>query len=220
MNLSSFRDDQLPYQNVSSESMLLESLWANGEGCPPGTVPIRKYTKSECIRSKLFQQQMSVSPMDDAYPPGNFVMGSVVHTRIGTNDRYHGTSGRRSVYNLPVKDIQYTSGYLAVRARDDSFQVGWMVNPYLFKDGAEQNIPDHQRVSQCFNTMCPGLVITSRAIALGSQRGSKKYDFKFTIVRNPANQQWQLQLGDNGQVIGFWPNEILKGLSGPADYVE
>ncbi|CAM8876850.1 unnamed protein product [Rhodiola kirilowii] len=168
----SYNYDQLPYQNVSSESMLLESLWANGEGCPPGTVLIRKYTKSEFIRSKLFQQQISVSPMDDAYPPGNF-------------------------------DIQYAAGYLAVRARDDSFQVGWMIG-----------------VSQCFNTMCPGLVITSRAIALGSQRGSKKYDFKFTIVRNPANQQWQLQLGDNGQVIGFWPNEILKGLSGPADYVE
>ncbi|CAM8879897.1 unnamed protein product [Rhodiola kirilowii] len=100
-----------------------------------GTVPIRKYTKSEFIRSKLFQQQISVSPMDDAYPPGNF-------------------------------DIQYAAGYLAVRARDDSFQVGWMIG-----------------VSQCFNTMCPGLVITSRAIALGSQRGSKKYDFKFTIVR-------------------------------------
>lgn len=113
--------------SISVESSsIFKNLWVNAEGCPDGTIPIRKYTKKQFIRAhKLFQK---LYPFDDPVV-GRF--RASVHTQNGPHT-FYGTSASLSVYNYDVADSQYTAGYIMLRAADDQFQFGWMVRPRLW----------------------------------------------------------------------------------------
>uniref|UniRef100_A0A7N0TQL3 Neprosin PEP catalytic domain-containing protein n=1 Tax=Kalanchoe fedtschenkoi TaxID=63787 RepID=A0A7N0TQL3_KALFE len=214
--------DQYKLQNVSQQSSWISELWANGKGCPDGTVPIRKYTRKEFIRvHKLFQKLYP----SDAPVPGRF--RATVHTKDGPHT-FYGGSAALSVYNFAVGEGQYSASYLTLRAAQDQLQYGWWINPSMYGgDGTTRLfLSTEVEKTKCWNLMCGGYVHTHKSIPLDApitrvtRRGSiSPIEIVPKIVKSPSTKQWNLFI-THDIPLGFWPNEVLKGLSGPAEYLE
>uniref|UniRef100_A0A7N0TPM9 Neprosin PEP catalytic domain-containing protein n=1 Tax=Kalanchoe fedtschenkoi TaxID=63787 RepID=A0A7N0TPM9_KALFE len=163
--------DQYKLQNVSQESSWISELWANGKGCPDGTVPIRKYTRKEFIHvHKLFQKLYP----SDAPVPGRFINPSM----------YDGNETTRLFLSTEVEK------------------------------------------TKCWNLMCGGYVHTHKSIPIDApitrvtHRGDiTPIEIVPKIVKSPSTKQWNLFI-THDIPLGFWPNEVLKALSGPAEYLE
>uniref|UniRef100_A0A7N0TQZ3 Neprosin PEP catalytic domain-containing protein n=1 Tax=Kalanchoe fedtschenkoi TaxID=63787 RepID=A0A7N0TQZ3_KALFE len=87
--------------------------------------------------------------------------------------------------------------------------------------------------TKCWNLMCGGYVHTHKSIPLDApitrvtRRGSispieivpKIVKIDMHHFQSPSTKQWNLFI-THDIPLGFWPNEVLKGLSGPAEYLE
>ncbi|PON75267.1 hypothetical protein TorRG33x02_245570 [Trema orientale] len=178
-------------------------------GCPIGTVPIRRTTKEDLIRAKLFTQTYAsrISPLT-VEKPG--LHHAVVRTKSNPSKKYNGGGAIVSIFSLPVTSSQYSSGQMTIRNGLDSIQVGWTAGE-----------------SSCFNTQCPGFIIVDTEIPLDkvvepiSQRGKLIIEVKLFVYRDQFSGNWWLELGSDYTKIGFWPSKIFSGgLKDLATYVE
>uniref|UniRef100_A0A7N0VHZ0 Neprosin PEP catalytic domain-containing protein n=1 Tax=Kalanchoe fedtschenkoi TaxID=63787 RepID=A0A7N0VHZ0_KALFE len=213
--------DSFPLKNISQINSWISKLWANGEGCPIGTVPIRKYTKSEFISTlNLFRK---------LYPTDEPVRGrfrSCVHTLNGEHT-FHGGSAAFSIYNFPVGAEQYSASYQIIRKAEDQLQFGWTINPIMYKDGQTRIfLTTKVEKTRCFNQMCGGFILATKDVPLDlvlpntTHRGDKhSVELVVKMVREADSKRWSLR-SKNDFVIGYWPDEVLKGLQGPAEYLE
>ncbi|XP_060967257.1 protein neprosin-like [Cannabis sativa] len=194
-----------------------------GLNCPIGTVPIRRTTKEDLIKSKLFTKVYGSLTLEK---PG--LHHAVLRTISDPKRRYNGGGAVMSIYNPTVAGSQYSSSQMTIKNGPDSIQVGWTVNPTLYGDSKTHAFTFLQAGgNSCFNTQCPGFVIVSTEIPLDytfdqvSQRGETIYDTQFFIYRDPTNGNWWLEYGKAGTQIGFWPGRIFSALNTDlASYME
>uniref|UniRef100_A0A7N0TQ31 Neprosin PEP catalytic domain-containing protein n=1 Tax=Kalanchoe fedtschenkoi TaxID=63787 RepID=A0A7N0TQ31_KALFE len=80
--------------------------------------------------------------------------------------------------------------------------------------------------TKCWNLMCGGYVHTHKdipidaAITRVTYRGQPSpIEIVPKIVKDPTTKQWNLFI-THDTLLGFWPNEVLKGLAGAAEYLE
>ncbi|CAI0381656.1 unnamed protein product [Linum tenue] len=193
-------------------------IWLNGKGCPIGTVPIRKTTKNDLLRANL-----AVAVTSNLNP------GVHVAVLRSTGDkRYHGAGMYTSVYNHEVQANQYTSSRFKLQNGPDSIAVGWVVNPSLYQDSYTRLfIYTMTKDVHCYNTYCPGFVVTNHEIPLDvilspvSRRGGPTYEQNFVISKKDHyTGDWILRYGIHNKVLGFWPRDIFTGLAGFANYAE
>ncbi|CAI0434832.1 unnamed protein product, partial [Linum tenue] len=192
-------------------------IWLNGKGCPIGTVPIRKTTKTDLLKANL-----------DAAVTSNDNSGIRVAVLRSTGDkRYRGAGMYTSVYNHDVQGNQYTSSRFKLNNGPDSIAVGWVVNPSLYHDtNTRLFIYTITKDVHCYNTYCPGFVVTNHEIPLDvilspvSRRGGPIYEIKFFIMKDHYSGDWVLMFGNHDKVLGFWPRDIFTGLAGFANYAE
>ncbi|KAF4369610.1 hypothetical protein G4B88_021415 [Cannabis sativa] len=164
------------------EQISINNMFSN-ETCSSGTVPIRRYTKEDLVRVKLFTKSYSARIRSINLENASF-HHAIVRTKFDPSKKYNGGWTKASFYTLDVIGLQYTSGRMKLQNGVDSIQAGWTINPTLYGDSKT-----HAGELSCFNTMCPGFVLTSpRAIAdyILDERHPGTFpvrEFKITIYR-------------------------------------
>ncbi|CAL1383528.1 unnamed protein product [Linum trigynum] len=212
-----FEDLEGRVTDSSSFRSKLSGIWLNDEGCPIGTVPIRKISKTNLLKANL---TASVAP--DLNPRVHVAL-----LRSTGEKKYYGGGMYTTVYNPIVRENQYSASRMKLQNGPDSIAVGWMVNPSLYQDKqARIFIYTKTTDSHCYNTFCPGFVITNHDIPLDlaltpiSERGKSLYEQNFFIRKHPTTGDWFLMIGRYIRILGFWPKEIFTELADFANYAE
>ncbi|KAF4379810.1 hypothetical protein F8388_023827 [Cannabis sativa] len=145
------REDKPP-KNVRQVSI---NSGLKGEKCPTGFVPIRRTTKEDLIRAKLFTK--SYTSRINSPPTSHHAL---VYTSDSTK-KYNGGGTIASFYTLyNVTDSQYTFGRIKLQNGLDIIQAGWGVNPSVYGDNKTRIFIYFQAGElSCFNTVCPGFVL-------------------------------------------------------------
>ncbi|KAF4388795.1 hypothetical protein G4B88_019072 [Cannabis sativa] len=135
--------------------------------CPSGTVPIRRMTKEDLIKAKLFTKAHS-SRISSLTSKNAGVHQSIVHTKPDPKKKYNGGGTTASFFTLDnVSGSQYSKGQMKIQNGNDFIQVGWTVNPTLYGDHNTRLFTFFKAGEvSCFNTLCPGFVIVSTEIPL------------------------------------------------------
>uniref|UniRef100_A0A2N9IKQ9 Neprosin PEP catalytic domain-containing protein n=1 Tax=Fagus sylvatica TaxID=28930 RepID=A0A2N9IKQ9_FAGSY len=211
--------------NQSSSPLLNSSnFWLNGKGCPDGTIPIRRMTRDDLERVKLATKihASKYEPLTADKPGTHY---AIVRTK-DTNRKYGGGSAIISVYNPKVEGTQYSSGRIKVQNGPDSIEVGWTVNPTLYKDSRTRLYTFTKTAnSACFNSLCNAIIPERPDIPLDYvlepiSTPESSYDRKFMLFWDPANGNWFLKIDEDDKEIGFWPKNVFTALANGANYVE
>ncbi|TMX03711.1 hypothetical protein EJD97_014759 [Solanum chilense] len=206
----------------------------------PEAFPIRRITKEDLIRQRNMPPPEDV--ISDAelttmnnkreskrrYISSQGYKLAIVRTPYNPNNKFGGAGMSSSVYNPQVEGQQHSACRLKIQKESDIIQVGWRVDPTLYKDNKTRLFVHFQAGDKhCFNTLCPGFVQVSTDIPLDivfndtSQRGAGgSWEFPMYIKRDQANGNWWLILDEPSEQIGFWPQKIFTSLTGFANNIE
>ncbi|KAJ0962700.1 hypothetical protein J5N97_027822 [Dioscorea zingiberensis] len=219
-----FDDDILSSTNVTSIEIGLK----DGNTCPSGTVPIRRVSKDDLIRMRTSFKNMKMNPPvknDETHVQPQWA----VH--IGRSEELgglYGVSAFINLYGLPqVMQTQFSTSaaWLVNNLKEDQINiisVGWTVSPVTYGDNktrltAGWTIDNFQKTG-CQDTSCPGFVQVSKKLPLGiavtplSTYGGKQYGLNILVFKDPYSKNWWFRLGKDGELIGYWPNELFTAL--------
>nr|XP_043613332.1 uncharacterized protein LOC122585277 [Erigeron canadensis] len=208
----------------------IKQLWSSkGESCPNGTIPIRRTTASDVLRS------MSISKSVKKVGRKGF-SGAQDHehaTGYVTDGKFYGTKALMNVwkpyvakyYDFSLSQIWVSSD---VPTHDvQTVEAGWHAVPILYQDNNPRIFiywtPNSYR-SGCYNLQCPGFVQTNTRIALGaaiypfSTYNDKQYDIAFLIWKDIKSGDWWLKAGS--EMIGYWPQTLFTDLRDHATSIE
>ncbi|XP_038687462.1 uncharacterized protein LOC119986840 [Tripterygium wilfordii] len=227
MRPTSYPKNWRTFENSSTISRS-KNMWINGKGCPANTVPIKKTTKEDLINAKLASEiyGKQYEPLTQQEHGTHY---AVLHTNYGTGKVFIGGGMDTTVYNpLPVTGAQYSSSQVKVANGPDSIEVGWTVNPTLYKDDRVRLfIYTNTAAARCLNLHCGGFVLTRPDIPIDqilnpvSESGGDIYAIRLLIYRDsPNGGHWWLLIGQERTKVGFWPNHIFTRLTKVATYVE
>ncbi|KAF4388774.1 hypothetical protein G4B88_019051 [Cannabis sativa] len=236
------REDKPP-KNVRQVSI---NSGLKGEKCPTGFVPIRRTTKEDLIRAKLFTK--SYTSRINSPPTSHHAL---VYTSDSTK-KYNGGGTIASFYTLyNVTDSQYTFGRIKLQNGLDIIQAGWGVNPSVYGDNKTRIFIYFQAGElSCFNTVCPGFVLVDpqpmidrilrethpvcpvfvlvdpqpmiQMTVRETHPGNlPTWELPINMYRDPTTRNWWFQLGENYDHIGYWPSSIFSGgLKDLATYID
>ncbi|KAI3833888.1 hypothetical protein MKX03_012376 [Papaver bracteatum] len=218
---------------ISSESLPNKpniTLPIGIEGCPEGTVPIRRTSKEDLIRAKSLSSPFSSSEANGSntqYRTGYFLaMGG---------QKFHGGSGIVNVWSPrpTVEADQFSSAEIALKAgpygQVNAIKFGWMVNPQLYGGVLTRGFAywtgDGGHNTGCYNHMCRGFVQVHPTVTPDlpfpktSKYESTQFDIKVDISLERETGRWWLTLQDRVKV-GYWPNELFPLFrQGGVDYI-
>ncbi|CAN1189743.1 hypothetical protein LINPERHAP2_LOCUS40085 [Linum perenne] len=221
------RDDKYKYQISPSNDNLNEKssvnpfdIWLNRKGCPSNTVPIKRITKKDLHRINM-ASKIAYNSLNEN--PGVHV--AVLRTT--QRKKYYGGGMAISVYHPSVKKSQYSSSRIIVQNGIDSIAVGWTVNPSLYPDNTTRLfIYTNTKNSHCYNTYCPGFIITRSDIPLDmllkpySVPGKSMTEKNVFIGKDTKKRDWYLAVGVSNTIVGYWPQKIFTNLADSANYIE
>ncbi|CAN0898112.1 hypothetical protein LINGRAHAP2_LOCUS19532, partial [Linum grandiflorum] len=194
-------------------------IWLNEKGCPANTVPIKRITKEELIKINIITELVHNNSINEN--------PEVAVLRTTEQKKYHGGAMVHTVYRPTVQNSQYSSSRMVIRNGIDSIAAGWTVNPSLYPDNEPHFfIYTNTKSSHCYNTYCPGFVITSSKLPLDlllkpySTIGGEPLVSDFYIGQDATSGDWFLRWRSDGITMGFWPRKIFTNLVNSANYIE
>ncbi|XP_037496155.1 uncharacterized protein LOC105647773 isoform X3 [Jatropha curcas] len=161
-------------------------MWhKNGTRCPKGTVPIRRSTVHDVLRSKsLFdfgkkQRSISLARRSDApdVVSGNGHEHAIAYT--GTSQEVYGAKATISVWDPSIQVVnEFSLSQIWVLSGSfdgsdlNSIEAGWQVSPELYGDSRPRLFTywtsDSYQATGCYNLLCAGFVQTNSRIAIGA----------------------------------------------------
>ncbi|KAM7519536.1 hypothetical protein LguiB_018498 [Lonicera macranthoides] len=192
-----------------SSTLDLKKIWLSGDGCPTGSIPLRRYSKS----SKLVT------------PPGRLEFAGMTTT---VQKEYDGASAVIDVYKPSVSDSnQFSAAGIIVLKGDDQIQAGWIVNPGLYSD---QSTHFYTRWTSgdgrgCYNSICSGFVSVNEKVPVDfafiftSILEGEQFEVSVSVNLDPKTRWWLSIYNDTN--VGYWPNELFVSMNGtPADTIK
>ncbi|XP_057426503.1 uncharacterized protein LOC130719926 [Lotus japonicus] len=178
------------------------------EGCPLGTVPIRRITKEEQLLAEdMFTQQFqpSATTFQNNKQQSRFsgIVARPVYRKYGLASAY------MSTHNPSVGNGQLSGSVISLECDVggfDTIRAGWMASD-IYK-GTQKG---------CFNTYCPGFVqinpklpldfIISQLSVTGGAYSYIKLDIELHL------DGWYLIHTENNVLIGYWPLALFNCLN-------
>ncbi|KAM3263380.1 hypothetical protein P3L10_000374 [Capsicum annuum] len=219
-------------QTPSNSTIDISRTWIEKNGCPSGTVPIRRVTKDDLIRQRRMPSREDFifeAPLDDT----NIILEergvntrAIVKTPDDSRNKFAGAGMVASLWNPSVEGAQNSACRLKIQKGPDSMQAGWRVDPTLYGDNKTRLFIHFQAGDrQCFDILCPGFVLINSEIVLNIahenvalQGAPHNREITLYIVRDLTNGNWWLLYGENQDKVGFWPRDLFTSLQN--DFVE
>ncbi|KAI3882585.1 hypothetical protein MKX03_000060 [Papaver bracteatum] len=192
------------------------------EGCPNGTVPIRRTTKEDLMRAKYLSSPSNA-------PGDEYRAGSTLQT---SDQKIFGATGRVNAWHPKVNPDQFSGAEIAIKAgpadQTNEIRFGWTVNPQLYGDDLTSTYSywtgDGGHNTGCYNTLCSGFVQVDQhytpamAVANTSTIGGTQYLLISSIIRERETGHWWLML-ENKIQVGYWPRELFPHFESGAEYI-
>ncbi|XP_027368488.1 uncharacterized protein LOC113874464 [Abrus precatorius] len=186
--------------------------------CPTGTVPIRRTTKEDLIRTKLLLNYHILTKEN----PGTHVAYVTVFSFAGP---FYGVRGDSSLYNPKVEKDQISSAHLWVQNgpvdTNNKIVAGWHVAPQLYGDNATHVFAawtsDNFKKTGCYNYHCQGFVQTDNQIYLGTRAektsvyGGDIYEVSISITQDLMTKNWWVNMENRS--IGYFPGALFSNLA-------
>ncbi|KAF3452382.1 hypothetical protein FNV43_RR02815 [Rhamnella rubrinervis] len=228
------------------EEVVLRSAWQmwhrNGTRCPKGTVPVRRSTVHDVLRSKSlsdFGKKRSRIGLDRRTDAPDVVSGNGHEHAIaytGTSQDMYGAKATINVWDPSIQVVnEFSLSQIWVLSGSfdgsdlNSIEAGWQVSPELYGDSRPRLFTywtsDSYQATGCYNLLCAGFVQTNSKIAIGaaispvSSYAANQYDISILIWKDPRLGNWWLGFGDN-TLVGYWPAELFTHLADRATMVE
>ncbi|XP_049378374.1 uncharacterized protein LOC125843204 [Solanum stenotomum] len=206
-----------------------------GNGCPSGTVPIKRVTKEDLIQ----HQHMQCMDKSHRNGHGNNITNSkasislddvnpyqYAETQIPSSDRNIILGGGMiTTIHAPinVQKDQFSGARVRLEAGlSDAIEVGWIVHPTLNGDNKPRLYAKFEAGSAgCFNTLCSGFVLVDTNIPLGmplvpSRIGGPVSSQLMYLEQDTTSGNWWVMLGEDYKQVGFWPKSIFTTLQAHA----
>lgn len=209
-------------------------LWADsGESCPEGTIPIRRTTEQDILRTSStgrFGRKPRAGVRRDSGGSGHEHAVAFVNGK-----QFYGAKASINVWNPKVTGgYEFSLSQMWVISGSfgndlNTIEAGWQVSPALFGDNYPRFFTywttDAYQTTGCYNLLCSGFVQTNRRIAIGaaisprsSYRG-RQYDISLMVWKDPKHGHWWLEFG-NGLLVGYWPVFLFSHLRTHANMIQ
>lgn len=238
-------DDKTKKSDV--EEGVIRGSWQtwhrNGTRCPKGTVPIRRSTVHDVLRSKsLFDFGKKQAPISliarrkDApdVVSANGHEHAIAYT--GSSLEVYGAKATINVWDPSIQVVnEFSLSQIWVLSGSfdgsdlNSIEAGWQVSPELYGDSRPRLFTywtsDSYQATGCYNLLCSGFVQTNSRVAIGaaispvSSYAGNQYDISILIWKDPKIGNWWMSFGDN-TLVGYWPAELFTHLANHATMVE
>ncbi|KAK4350550.1 hypothetical protein RND71_029863 [Anisodus tanguticus] len=217
--------------NEMAESL---QLWTvSGESCPEGTVPIRRTTEKDVMRTSSLRRF------------GRKIRRGVRHDTLSNDhehavafvngEQYYGAKASINVWTPRVTDqYEFSLSQLWVISGTfgndlNTIEAGWQVSPELYGDNYPRFFTywttDAYQATGCYNLLCSGFVQTNNRIAMGaaisprSNVNGRQFDIGIMIWKDPKHGHWWLEFG-SGLLVGYWPDFLFSHLKGHASMIQ
>ncbi|KAG9440831.1 hypothetical protein H6P81_020996 [Aristolochia fimbriata] len=219
---------------ISSSSL---HIGLPGDGCPVGTVPIRRVTMEDLMRApslsqfgKKYAQNDSQLILSDFSTVTKFHHWATIEPYRG---EYYGTQATMNVWQPDVSGDKFSLAqfWLTSGPNNDqlnSIEAGWTVNPIRLKDNKVRLFAywtaDGYQKTGCYNLECPGFVQVNKKVPLGayfnkvSTFGGVQKEITLLAFLDLKTNNWWLKYGD--ELVGYWPNKLFTSLSTKAEIVQ
>ncbi|XP_021734754.1 uncharacterized protein LOC110701407 [Chenopodium quinoa] len=219
-------------------------MWhLNGTRCPKGTVPVRRSTVHDVLRSKSLydfgkKRPRSLTLARRADAPdvvnGNGHEHAIAYT--GTSEEIYGAKATINVWDPSIEELnEFSLSQIWVLSGNfdgsdlNSIEAGWQVSPELYGDSRPRLFTywtsDSYQATGCYNLLCAGFIQINSQIAIGaaispvsSFQGSQ-FDITILIWKDPKLGNWWMSFGDD-TLVGYWPAELFTHLTDHATMVE
>ncbi|KAI3892557.1 hypothetical protein MKX03_021198 [Papaver bracteatum] len=190
------------------------------DGCPEGTVPIRRTTREDLIRAKSLTSSSN-------YGGGQCRAGVSYDA-----EKIYGAKGAYNVWNPTVKQDQFSSAELSLQSGSEEnaaiVKLGWTVDPQLYGGNKTRGFiywtVDGGQKTGCYNTLCRGFVqvhdryTPDAAFSNVSIVNGTQAEFFAEIILDKVRGRWWMIIETN-ITIGYWPNELFPAFSQGAKHV-
>ncbi|XP_019101183.1 PREDICTED: uncharacterized protein LOC104784910 isoform X2 [Camelina sativa] len=209
-------------------------LWRTKGECPENTIPIRRKTRDDLLRSDSIETYGRKS-LATISPTIYHLHGdqTEVHEHACVYVDYgefHGSKSRISIWkpNVPnTRELSLAQTWVVNGDWDtglNTLESGWQILHALYGDNNPRLFTywtsDSYGEIGCYNLDCPGFVQVNRYISLGaafnaiSTYNGDQYDFHLTIEKDQDTGLWWLKL--ETYLVGYWPSLIVPKLADSA----
>ncbi|KAM7269514.1 hypothetical protein ACFE04_025011 [Oxalis oulophora] len=241
--------DKLIINEKKEASINTRGAWqtwhTNGTRCPKGTVPIRRSTLQDVLRSKsLFdfgkKQQRRRFPLNRRQSNAPDVVTENGHEHAiaytGASQSIYGARATINVWDPEIEVVnEFSLSQIWILSGSfdgsdlNSIEAGWQVSPELYGDSKPRLFTywttDSYQATGCYNLLCSGFIQTNSKIAIGaaispvSSYTGNQYDVTILVWKDPKLGNWWMGFGDN-TLVGYWPTELFTHLADRATMVE
>ncbi|KAJ9554542.1 hypothetical protein OSB04_018587 [Centaurea solstitialis] len=181
------------HSRTRMESSLKQKWSSNGESCPRGTIPIRRTSEDEVLRSgsiSRFGKKSNTRSMKNSKEKGlhEYAIGYA-------RGEYYGLNTTLNVWAPKVAPKGFSLSQIWLAADDstddlNTIEAGWQVYPSLYGNDAPRLFifwTSENYKNGCYNLICSGFVQTNNHVALGgaiqpiSTYNGPQYDIKLLI---------------------------------------
>ncbi|KAI3941949.1 hypothetical protein MKW98_009159 [Papaver atlanticum] len=222
------RPSSLPKKSSSTTQSLKHH--SKPLGCPYGTVPIKRTSKEDLIRSRTFSESSFNNVLSrrgdieqqsilKVAPAGQHL--AILGTDKNITTPIYGVHAHINIANPTVGNDEFSSAQVWIESgpADDvnTIQAGWAVAPSLFGDNKTRFFIywDAKPNTGCYNQICPGFVQVDKDYTVGSVidqisvYDGPQYRMKLAIYQDRETGHWWLQAGEEDKFIGYWPNSLF-----------
>ncbi|KAL7148713.1 hypothetical protein ABFS83_06G197400 [Erythranthe nasuta] len=232
----------------SNSSRGVRQTWhEKGRRCPKGTVPVRRSTLHDVLRSKSLydfgKKKSRYTPAAAAAArrpdapdvvSGNGHEHAIAYTTA--SGEVYGAKATINVWDPSIEVVnEFSLSQIWVLSGSfdgsdlNSIEAGWQVSPELYGDSRPRLFTywtsDAYQATGCYNLLCSGFIQTNSRIAIGaaispvSSTGGSQYDVTILIWKDPKLGNWWMGFGDS-TLVGYWPTELFTHLADRATMVE
>ncbi|CAL4998568.1 unnamed protein product [Urochloa decumbens] len=188
------------------------------ESCPDGTVLIRRTLKQDLVKARAslprFRQEK-----DQSETPGQHFAQLLINSEEGSKFQAAGAVLEVDAISVPAGQVSSAQILLVddTSSRRSIIQSGWSADPLHEIDSQTRFFTswtaDDHKTTGCLNMLCPGFVLVNQNASPGIALSTGTAGI--SISKDGQTGNWQVFL--NQQIVGYFPKEIINGMSGAAE---
>ncbi|CAL5006481.1 unnamed protein product [Urochloa decumbens] len=186
--------------------------------CPDGTVLIRRTLKQDLVKARAslprFRQEK-----DHSETPGQHFAQLLINSEEGSKFQAAGAVLEVDAISVPAGQVSSAQILLVddTSSRRSIIQSGWSADPLHEIDSQTRFFTswtaDDHKTTGCLNMLCPGFVLVNQNASPGIALSTGTAGI--SISKDGQTGNWQVFL--NQQIVGYFPKEIINGMSGAAE---